>query len=88
MKIKEVENRVGMTRANIRYYEKEGLLGTTIRNENNYREYTEENQDLTSSWNRTCRHQTFKCKRSFNGSVDAEKNPGTGKSSERNSGCS
>ena len=42
MKIKEVENRVGMTRANIRYYEKEGLLGTTIRNENNYREYTEE----------------------------------------------
>ena len=42
MKIKEVENRVGMTRANIRYYEKEGLLSTTIRNENNYREYTEE----------------------------------------------
>lgn len=42
MKIKEVENRVGMTRANIRYYEKEGLLNTTIRNENNYREYTEE----------------------------------------------
>ena len=42
MKIKEVENRVGMTRANIRYYEKEGLLGTTTRNENNYREYTEE----------------------------------------------
>lgn len=42
MKIKEVEARVGMTRANIRYYEKEGLLKTTIRNENNYREYTEE----------------------------------------------
>ena len=42
MKIKEVESRVGMTRANIRYYEKEGLLNTTIRNENNYREYTEE----------------------------------------------
>ena len=42
MKIKEVEARVGMTRANIRYYEKEGLLNTTIRNENNYREYTEE----------------------------------------------
>ena len=29
MKIKEVETRVGMTRANIRYYEKEGLLKTT-----------------------------------------------------------
>ena len=42
MKIKEVEARVGMTRANIRYYEKEGLLSTTVRNENNYREYTEE----------------------------------------------
>ena len=42
MKIKEVETRVGMTRANIRYYEKEGLLKTTVRNENNYREYTEE----------------------------------------------
>ena len=42
MKIKEVEARVGMTRANIRYYEKEGLLNTTVRNENNYREYTEE----------------------------------------------
>ena len=42
MRIKEVENRVGMTRANIRYYEKEGLLKTTIRTENNYREYTEE----------------------------------------------
>ena len=42
MKIKEVEARVGMTRANIRYYEKEGLLNTTIRTENNYREYTEE----------------------------------------------
>jgi len=42
MKIKEVENRVGMTRANIRYYEQEGLLKPTIRNENNYREYSEE----------------------------------------------
>lgn len=42
MKIKEVENRVGMTRANIRYYEQEGLLKPTVRNENNYREYSEE----------------------------------------------
>lgn len=42
MKIKEVENRVGMTRANIRYYEQEGLLNPTIRRENNYRDYSEE----------------------------------------------
>lgn len=42
MKIKEVENRVGMTRANIRYYEQEGLINPTFRNENNYREYSEE----------------------------------------------
>ncbi len=43
MKIKEVEQRVGMKRANIRYYEKEGLLKSPERNsENNYREYSEE----------------------------------------------
>ena len=42
MKIKEVENRVGMSRANIRYYEQEGLIKPTLRNENNYREYSEE----------------------------------------------
>lgn len=42
MQIKEVELRVGMRRANIRYYEKEGLLNSTNRDENNYREYTEE----------------------------------------------
>ena len=42
MKIKDVEKRVGMTQTNIRYYEKSGLLNRTLRNENNYREYTEE----------------------------------------------
>ena len=42
MQIKEVESRVGMRRSNIRYYEKEGLLDLTRRDENNYREYTEE----------------------------------------------
>lgn len=42
MKIKEVEQRVGITKANIRYYEDEGLI-TPLRNrENNYREYSEE----------------------------------------------
>ena len=40
MKIKEVEELLGITRANIRYYEKEGLL-TVERKDNKYREYTE-----------------------------------------------
>lgn len=42
MRIKEVEMLTGMTRANIRFYEKQGLLNRTIRNEYNYRDYTEE----------------------------------------------
>lgn len=32
-----------MTRANIRYYEEEGLLKPIRNQENNYREYSEEN---------------------------------------------
>ena len=43
MKIKEVEARVGMTRANIRFYEAEGLI-LPHRNANGYREYS--NQDI------------------------------------------
>ena len=42
MQIKEVEMLTGMTRANIRFYEKQGLLNRTNRNEYNYRDYTEE----------------------------------------------
>ena len=42
MQIKEVELLTGMTRANIRFYEKQGLLNRTNRNEYNYRDYTEE----------------------------------------------
>lgn len=42
MTIKELEDRLGISRANIRYYEKEGLF-TTERQANGYREYTEEN---------------------------------------------
>lgn len=42
MQIKEVEQLTGMPRANIRYYEKLGLLKQMTRNEYNYREYTEE----------------------------------------------
>lgn len=42
MQIKDVEKLTGMVRANIRYYEKQGLLDQASRNEFNYREYTEE----------------------------------------------
>lgn len=40
MKINEIETLLGQSRANIRFYEKEGLL-TPARNENGYREYSE-----------------------------------------------
>ena len=40
MKINEVEKQLGITKANIRFYEKEGLI-TPVRNENGYRDYTE-----------------------------------------------
>lgn len=42
MKIKDVEMRVGITKANIRYYEKEGLISPGRNDENNYRDYSEE----------------------------------------------
>lgn len=42
MQIKDVERITGMPRANIRYYEKQGLLDLTLRNEFNYREFTNE----------------------------------------------
>lgn len=46
MTIKELEERTGMTRANIRYYEQEGLLAPA-RKENGYRSYSEEDcEDL------------------------------------------
>lgn len=41
MNIKEIEQRSGLTRANIRYYEHEGLLAPA-RRENKYRDYSEE----------------------------------------------
>lgn len=40
MKIGELEDLLGITRANIRYYEKEGLLSVE-RKENKYRDYTD-----------------------------------------------
>ena len=42
MNINEVEEQSGLNRANIRYYEKEGLIAPE-RKENGYRDYTEEN---------------------------------------------
>lgn len=45
MKIKEVENLLSVSRSNIRFYEKEGLL-TPARKENNYRDYSE--QDIAA----------------------------------------
>lgn len=41
MNIKEIEERSGLSRANIRYYEQEGLLAPA-RRENKYRDYSEE----------------------------------------------
>ena len=41
MKIKEVEQRTGIGRSNIRYYEREGLLRPARANDSNYRDYTE-----------------------------------------------
>ena len=42
MKINEVEERVGITKRNIRYYEKEGLLKPGRNSETGYRDYTED----------------------------------------------
>ncbi len=41
MKINQVEERVGVTKRNIRFYEKEGLLTPGRNSENGYREYGE-----------------------------------------------
>lgn len=42
MNIKEVEVRTGLKAANIRYYEREGLLHPERNRRNNYREYSQE----------------------------------------------
>lgn len=41
MDIKEVEKLLSVTRANVRYYEKEGLI-SPVRKQNNYRDYSDE----------------------------------------------
>ena len=42
MKIKEVCERTGLTRRAVRFYEEKGLISPEIREENEYRDYTEE----------------------------------------------
>lgn len=44
MNIKEIEQKTGMTRANIRYYEAEGLIAP-MRRENGYREYSDSDRE-------------------------------------------
>lgn len=41
MTIKEVEERTGLTRSNIRFYEKEGLIEPSRNDNNGYRDYSE-----------------------------------------------
>ena len=43
MTIKEVEEKTGLARSNIRFYEKEKLISPDRNETNGYREYTEEN---------------------------------------------
>ena len=45
MTIKEVESRTELVRANIRYYESQGLI-SPVRRENGYREYTQQDGGL------------------------------------------
>ncbi|MEG0442003.1 MAG: MerR family transcriptional regulator [Oscillospiraceae bacterium] len=45
MKINEVEQTVGITKRNIRYYEREGLLAPNRNSENGYRDYGPEDVD-------------------------------------------
>jgi len=46
MKINEAEQRVGISRRNIRFYEKEGLLAPGRDSSNGYRSYTEEDVNV------------------------------------------
>ena len=46
MTIRDMEKKVGITSANIRFYEKEGLLTPKRNKDNNYRTYSEEDVEL------------------------------------------
>ncbi len=62
MKIKQVEELVGITSKNIRFYEERGLL-TPERAENGYREYHEENIKTLKKSN-FCVNLAFRWKKS------------------------
>ncbi len=46
MNIKEAQSCTGLKKANIRYYEQEGLLTPTRNTQNNYREYTDQDIEI------------------------------------------
>lgn len=46
MKINEVENRVGITKKNIRFYEEQGLIHPERNQENGYRNYSEDDVEV------------------------------------------
>lgn len=46
MTIRDMEKKVGITSANIRFYEKEGLLNPKRNKDNNYRTYSEEDVEI------------------------------------------
>ena len=47
MHIKDIETRTGLSRANIRYYEQEGLVHP-VRARNGYRDYSQEDLDAVA----------------------------------------
>ena len=58
MRIAELEQRTGVSRHTLRYYEKQGLLIEVGRRDNNYRDYPEQAVQLLG------RMQLFGCQRS------------------------
>lgn len=46
MNIREVEQLTGLKKANIRYYEQEGLLSPQRNKQNNYREYSADDVEI------------------------------------------
>ncbi|MFL8245929.1 MerR family transcriptional regulator [Clostridioides difficile] len=47
MTIKEVEEKTGLTRSNIRFYENENLIKPLRNERNGYREYSDENVEAS-----------------------------------------
>ena len=54
MKIKDVEKQVGISKANIRFYEEEGLIHPARNQENNYREYSETDVEQLQEIKKLC----------------------------------